>query len=48
MLEHATEKSSALAQRLVNYALENNTKDNLSVIVVKINPFETKLPAATA
>ncbi|PRP83286.1 protein phosphatase 2C-related protein [Planoprotostelium fungivorum] len=48
VLEHATEKSSALAQRLVNYALENNTKDNLSVIVVKINPFETKLPAATA
>jgi len=42
VLEHATEKCNALAQRLVDYALENNTKDNLSVVVIKINPFEAR------
>lgn len=44
VLEHANEKSRDLAQRLVNYAMENNSKDNLSVLVVKLNPFEVRLP----
>jgi len=45
VLEHAQEKSRDLAQRLVNYALENQTKDNLSVLVIKINPFDPRPPA---
>eukprot|EP01117_Protostelium_nocturnum_P013846 TRINITY_DN520_c0_g1_i1.p2 TRINITY_DN520_c0_g1~~TRINITY_DN520_c0_g1_i1.p2 ORF type:complete len:295 (-),score=85.33 TRINITY_DN520_c0_g1_i1:2279-3163(-) len=46
VLEHATEKSKDLAQRLVNYALENKTMDNLSVVVIKLNPFSVKLPSS--
>jgi len=44
VLEFANEKSRELAQRLVNYALENQTKDNLSVVVVKLNPFLPRPP----
>ncbi|PRP79790.1 hypothetical protein PROFUN_12544 [Planoprotostelium fungivorum] len=44
VLEHANEDSKSIAKRLVTYALEHNTTDNVSVVLIKLNPFLQKLP----
>jgi serine/threonine protein phosphatase PrpC len=42
-MEHSKEKSKDIARKLVSYALDQGTTDNLSVIVVKLNPYVSAL-----